>query len=300
LIGWLLAACAGPAPPPEPDTGPARPTLWRASQASRGDLVLLGSVHVGSERMRSLGPQVDAAFEGAAELVLEADLRSLGADEMAALAERYGRVAPPETLGDRLSEKTLRLFERHLQARGWSPAVFREQQPWLVSTTLMVLEFQRLGYDPALGVDRLLAERAVAEGKPIGAIESIEFQFATLAGLPLALQDRLLRGQLERADEIERDAVRMINAWGRGDDAVLAEIVFRQIEEDAATLPYYERVLFDRNRHMAERLDTLAEDGRPRLVVVGAAHLLGDRGIPALLRARGYRLDRLQGMEETR
>ena len=42
---------------------------------------------------------------------------------------------------------------------------------------------------------------------------------------------------------------------------------------------------------MAARIAELARDGRTRLMVVGAAHMLGDRGIPALLEGRGFEVE---------
>ena len=55
---------------------------------------------------------------------------------------------------------------------------------------------------------------------------------------------------------------------------------------------FYEKVIFERNERMAERLGVLAQDGRLRFAVIGAGHLVGPRGIPALLHAQGFRIQR--------
>ena len=64
----------------------------------------------------------------------------------------------------------------------------------------------------------------------------------------------------------------------------------RPIERSPEFAPFYEKVLFERNERMAARLAQLALDGRVRLVVVGAGHMLGARGIPALLAKRGFEI----------
>ena len=46
---------------------------------------------------------------------------------------------------------------------------------------------------------------------------------------------------------------------------------------------------------MANRLAELGGDGKTRFVVLGAGHLVGDRGLPALLSRRGYRVSRVGG-----
>ena len=84
----------------------------------------------------------------------------------------------------------------------------------------------------------------------------------------------------------------MISAWRRGDDTALEGIVFRQIDQPEFA-PFYESILFGRNQQMAEQIAELAKDGKTRLVVVGVAHMLGDRGIPALLLRRGFQVEKL-------
>src|SRR5258705_10495477 len=61
---------------------------------------------------------------------------------------------------------------------------------------------------------------------------------------------------------------------------------------------YSERMLFGRNESMAQRLASLARDGKLRFVVVGVGHMVGARGIPALVRDYGFRVDRVRGRHE--
>jgi hypothetical protein len=57
---------------------------------------------------------------------------------------------------------------------------------------------------------------------------------------------------------------------------------------------YFEQLIFGRNESMTQRLASLARDGKLRFVVVGAGHMVGERGIPALLRDYGFRLDEVE------
>jgi uncharacterized protein YbaP (TraB family) len=56
----------------------------------------------------------------------------------------------------------------------------------------------------------------------------------------------------------------------------------------------YEHLVYRRNEQMAERLFQIGIDGKLRFVEVGILHLIGSRGIPALLGQRGYRISRVQ------
>jgi uncharacterized protein YbaP (TraB family) len=294
LLLVFASGCFAPFPSPRRAEAPARPSMW-AVRSAEGELHfhLLGSVHLGTERMLDLGPQVEAAFANAQELVLEADLTGIEAEAIQQATERYGVLTPPETLADRVSPETLRLLDVWAGERGLSGATLHGLAPWLVTMTFALIEFQRLGFDPALGVDKVFQERATRAGLPVAGLETLEFQFRMLAELPPSVQELMLRDSLERRHEFESEARAMIEAWARGDDARLAAIVF-QHADDPAFGDYYARVLFDRNRHMAEALAALVPDGRRRFVILGAAHMLGRTGVPALLAKRGFQVVEVQ------
>jgi uncharacterized protein YbaP (TraB family) len=107
------------------------------------------------------------------------------------------------------------------------------------------------------------------------------------------VQELMLLDMLDRSGAFAGEAAAMLDAWREGRDDALAGIAFRHLD-DPAFAPFYESILFERNRDMAERVAKLAEDGRSRLLVVGAAHMLGDRGIPALLGQRGFSVEVLE------
>lgn len=291
LLAWgLLPGCAGLAPA---EQGRGHPTLWRAERPATGPVYLLGSVHLGRPQPLALGPGFERVWQRADELVLEVDLSLYGEAEGRRLMDRYGRVPTPGRLRDRVAPRTWALFQAYLEKRGMSAAPLEPYQPWLVATLIAVLEFHALGYDPEHGVDRVLLAQALADGKPVSGMETLESQFAMLAGLPDAVQDVMLRDMLARADDFAEEASQMLDAWREGRDRELTRIVFRNLgDEDFAA--FYESILFERNRLMAARVEELAADGKTRLVVAGAAHMLGSRGIPALLAERGFDVEVLE------
>ena len=53
-------------------------------------------------------------------------------------------------------------------------------------------------------------------------------------------------------------------------------------------------LLYDRNRSWAAQIENLLSASERPLIAVGAGHLLGERGLPALLESRGYTVSRLE------
>ncbi|UXN73043.1 TraB/GumN family protein [Devosia sp. A8/3-2] len=55
-----------------------------------------------------------------------------------------------------------------------------------------------------------------------------------------------------------------------------------------------DRIIYDRNERWAETLKGVLADNKNALVVVGAGHMIGDRGVQALLEDAGFAVQRLQ------
>jgi len=269
------------------------PTLWRAvREDGRESLYLIGSVHLGRPEMLHFPAAVDAAYARADELVLEVDVEAMGLDGFGELTERYARIELPETLRDRISGEVVQQLARYLEMRGEPLAPYLSFEPWFLVTQIQAREAERIGLDPLYGVDRYFAQRAAGK-KPVVGLESVESQIQVLAWLPAETQEALLVDTLEHVADTRDGTEGLVRAWQHGDDAEVERIVYRPMSDAPKLAVYYERMLFGRNESMTQRLASLSRDGKLRFVVVGAAHMVGERGIPSLLRDYGFRVERV-------
>jgi uncharacterized protein YbaP (TraB family) len=292
----LAAACAtGPAgPPPLRESGQL--VFWQVESASRpgGRAWLLGSVHAATPDL-TFDPAVESAFEASDALVIEADITAAHGEEGRGFVTRTLQMATlpeGESLDQLLPPPTWARLTDFLRAHGQPVEPFRRFEPWLVMTMVTSFIFAEAGLPPEGGVDLRFTARA--EGRmPIVALETPESQMALLDALPLDVQALLLTQMLEKQKETRAEATRLYEAWRLGDlDAIEAET-----EGGARAEPklreFHERVYLARNRSMAERIDELLRDEKTWFVVVGAGHMVGREGIPALLAARGHRVARV-------
>jgi len=274
----------------------ATPLLWRASGPGQGDgsFFLLGSIHVGRPEGVDVGAEVAEAFATCDELVVEVDLSALTPEEIAEQTARRVSLPDGQTLREMLSDDTYALLEAYLASRGVPMAAVDHLKPWAVGTFLAMLEFEASGLRGDFGVDKQFIERAAGRW-PIRGLETLESQLDLLDGLSPGIQELMLEDALLRMQDVEAESADLVDAWERGDEAALTELLFGSIDQHPELAEFYEEVFFARNEAMTAKLAALRGDGKRRFVVLGTGHMLGPRGIPALLAARGFRVQRIGG-----
>jgi len=270
------------------------PLMWRAELRDGGGvLYLLGSVHFETESAPRFPGEIEAAYARSDELVVEIDVSDAADSEAGAGLGGRGLLEPPTKLADVLSPSTLELLERYLDERALAFSRVEGMKPWAVTNLLVVMELQKAGYDAAHGVDRQFIDRS--GDMPIVPLETVAEQLELLDRLPLRIQELMLRDALNRSPHFDRATDQLIEAWRRGDEHALEELVFGPIAEDADFELFYHSIFFRRNEAMTRRLAELARDGKTRFAVLGAGHMLGARGIPSLLCDRGFEVQRVSG-----
>ncbi len=104
-------------------------------------------------------------------------------------------------------------------------------------------------------------------------------------------EDRFMQhsiGELERLDEVFEG---LIAAWPNGEDENIAKLVTENFKEQ---FPEIYRTLFSaRNAGWIPFLEKYILRPETELILVGVGHLVGDDGLVAELRKRGYRVEKL-------
>lgn len=294
-----LAACG----PHAVSTTPRRAT--NASAAARGDGLLwrvtrggavsylFGTIHVGRTVDEALGSVGTAALSAAETVVVEIDLDAPDTTvALATLVRRRGRLPEGETLEQLLTPPTWRWVADALREQAL-PADVARLRPWLAVYLVIgrraatAIDAGEPNGDGArlAQMDRTIVRLARARGQRLVALETAAEQVAALAAMPDATAvafledvardpaalDRQLRGFVDRTDG--RSAVEDV-------ERMLAEYV-------AASPAMADAMFFARNERWVPRLVPLLAAG-DAFVAVGAGHVVGERGLVALLEAHGF------------
>jgi uncharacterized protein YbaP (TraB family) len=86
----------------------------------------------------------------------------------------------------------------------------------------------------------------------------------------------------------------LVAAWRNGDTAFLEGTL---LEEIRSYPEIYQTIVVRRNENWLNAIVGLLDDSDDYLVIVGAMHMIGDSGVPELLRAKGYVVEQLQQVD---
>lgn len=280
----------------------ALPPAWSAERGalfkvSGGGhtMYLFGTIHMGLPEFYPLEPRIAAAVAAAPVLALEVD-PLLDPALMAKAVREHALFAPGSSGYAGMPAALKGRLERVLKQARLDPAAVASFKPWMLATLLALGEYGALGYRPELSVDLHLAQLARAGKVPVLELESAGAQLALFGRLSEAEQWRFLE---ESIDMIESGRQRMeareiAEAWRNGDQAALDAIAERAVADTSMSGKFVQKVLLEeRNGPMAEQLARLLERSDKSVAAVGVLHLLGKRGVPALLRARGMTVERV-------
>jgi uncharacterized protein len=263
--------------------------LWRVEKDGRASW-LFGTLHVGKPDWMFPGPMVAAAMRGADRVGLELDV--LDPDVMQQLREATqtagdGGQALPPALATRLAA----------QARQACVGTALDGlKPEMRVMTLLALAGRARGLDPAYGVDAFLAGFGRGLGKRVMSLETPQEQLAAMqvdeaSGLAQRLSDAL--DELEQPDTLDQ-LERLANDWaGSRLDDLTTYGQWCHCLETPSQQALYERTVLRRNRVLARRIAAVHEAGQSLFAAVGALHMIGPQGLPALLAADGFDVHQL-------
>lgn len=274
MITALIAAAtamsvpvAGPAPaalPPvlAPALPDARPALWVVNDHDT-IIYLFGTFHALDGRSAWFNDEIETAFAASHELILETMVPA----------------APPKPA------PATRLSSDGTVGPYAGSASF-------LSTSRMVMSAGRSrGMSTDMGADSVLRRAAEQSGKPIGALESLEFQFAMFSRMPATARPPSTPAQKASTNAAVSDLLTYLqSAWNRGDIESFTPMLNQMQAQSPAS---YKMLFADRNGRWAQWIANRLQQPGTVFVAVGAGHLAGRDSVQQKLAQVGIRSARV-------
>ena len=257
-----------------------RGLLWEISKPGMVPGYLFGTIHSEDPEVLQLSAVVQQALDDASRVVLEVLMdRNTMIYTSTAMLLTDGRLLSA-ILGEDLFEPTLAA----MQARGIPEVVVERMKPWAVAITLAMP-----AAETGQVLDLMLYQSALESSKPVYGLETIREQLDVFEGLSLEDQVALVKDAVEQFPGIDALHAALLAAYKRRDLAALEALNESSMKTGDQRLArdFQQRLILDRNRRMAERMQEHLQAGGA-FIAVGALHLPGDEGLVALLERRGY------------
>ena len=258
------------------------------SDASGPRAWLFGTVHALPEGVKWQGPAIVKAVQGADRLVLEVgdELNPQNVQTvLAKLGYTPGLPPPSERIAPDRKADLLALYKK----LGVDDHNFAGEESWAVALQLAAIASKQEGVVADNGVEPGLRE--MAKGKPVEGLETLDAQFGAFDGLSDKDQATLLADvaqEASRGDSEDRD---MMLLWVKGDTQGIATEARKGFLAEPGLRA---ALLTKRSNKWAQQIDAMIQRGANPFVAVGAAHVSGADGLPALMAARGYTVRRIQ------
>ena len=283
----VLGGCHRQAPSKDAQAK-AQPPLWMISDATGPRAWLFGTVHALPDGVKWQGPAIVKAVQGADRLVLEVGDELNPQNAQAALARlgyTPGLPPPSERIAPERKADLLALYRK----LGVDDRNFVNEESWAVALQLAAIASKQEGVVADNGVEPGL--RAMAKGKPVEGLETLDAQFSAFDGLSDKDQAALLADVAQEASRGDTEDRDMMLLWVKGDtQGIAAEARKGFLAEPGLRAA----LLTKRSNKWAQDIDMMIQRGAQPFVAVGAAHVSGADGLPALMAARGYTVRRVQ------
>lgn len=266
-----------------------RGLLWRLQRDGRTSY-LYGTLHVGRVQWLTPGPRTLAALKASRVLALELDLTDEATVRI--LVEGPSEGLPRMDVSPALQQRLAAQMARACLPPGALDAF----HPVMRALTLTSLEARWEGLHGVFGSEMLFTGLARAAGLRLRELETASAQIRALIPADAAAREHLVNQALADLEHNRLRPVvrRLAQAWeaGRLDD-IQDYASWCQCADTEADRALLRRLIDARNPGLAAGIDALHREGDPVFAAVGALHMVGPQGLVALLRARGYAVERV-------
>ena len=265
----------------------AKPPVWVIRDAD-STIVLFGSVHVLPKGLDWRPQALDQALANADDVWFEIPFDAASQLASAQMVTARGFLPQGQSLNAMLSKRDRALMASAAKTLDLTPEALDRLQPWMADLALSEAFAARQGAASQTGVELTLSRDA-----PASAVrrhfETVDQQIGMLADAPRKEQLQSLSETLREIDKDPGSFEATVRDWLNGDVAGIVKEALDPLRRHAPAV--YDRLIRKRNADWAGQIEQRLAGSGETVMVVGAGHLVGPDSVPALLRARGIKVE---------
>ncbi len=243
---------------------------------------LYGTIHLICPQDFFIGKQLKQVFTAAKTLYLEMDMDDpkVMMAVMLALQEQKAGYSFEKLFKPEDYQKLSRYFKDSL---GMSLANFDKMKPMVVQMTIA----QRALTCPIpSSYEQTFVNMAKEQHKPIEGLEKPEEQIAIFDAIPDSAEVRWIMESINDMQKQKTQFAHIVAAYKQQDITAIHAIM----KESPETAGFEDEMVYNRNRKWIPLIEKAIQK-EATLIAFGAMHLGGNKGVVALLRKQGYKVE---------
>ena len=275
----------------EATQGASNVAIWKTGDQDT-TVYLMGTIHILKPGLEWESDTFKAAWDEADTAYFEADVISPEAQQAAAPVVMSEAIYTDGTqFADLFSAEEAERINEGLAPYGTTVSSLNNMRPWFVSIQIAQLALSKAGGDPAAGIEMILGQRAVIEGKDLAYFETMTDQINMIASIDDEVWATAIVEGIDELENVEAYFAELIGLWYHGKADELADTLLESWDE---TPSLKTTLLDDRNKAWADELDrAIKEDEGVIFVAVGAGHLAGENSVQDYLEGLGHEIERV-------
>lgn len=263
--------------------------VWQASKGGQ-TAYLAGTLHVLSKADLPLPSAYEEAYGASSVLYFETDMAKAQSVEFKQLLASKVHYPQGQTLLEKLDDATLEKLKLYMKSNGLDLIQFQQMRAGMVAITISMAEIMRLGMNQA-GVDYMFYQKSLSDNKPSYGLEGVESQIDFLVGMGEGDESALIGQTLDEIKLLPQIMSQLREAYRKGDVETLDKLMVQEMKKNHPNI--YQQLLVERNQKWLPAIEKALSEQPVEMILVGAAHLVGEDGLVQMLKNKGYTLKQL-------
>jgi Uncharacterized protein conserved in bacteria len=268
----------------------AESSVWVVS-SSKATVYLAGSFHMLRASDYPLPAEFFTAYQDSRKIIFEVPPGETESPEYMGKFLSAAIYNDGTTLKEHITSAAYAKAESFCKERNYPLEQYQFFKPTFFVMTLTVLEMNKIGADSKKGIDYFFKDKAMQDGKATGSLETVDQQISILTSVDASVGSDQVLEAIEELKQIEVKLGEHLAAWRKGDEAKMEELYIKGLKDYQKL---YQTLIVDRNNKWVKNIEGYLNSSGNTMVVVGAAHLVGDNSVVNLLRKRGYKVVKVQ------
>ncbi len=195
------------------------------------------------------------------------------------------------TIQSETSPEVYQQLNNYAKSAGISLKFMRKAKPGMLMSAFMLNELGKIGVNQE-GIDMYFLNKALDDNKKTLFLETPVQQIDFLAEIGIGNEDRFYQSLMRDIEQTQTLFSKMVKYWRSGNNVMLDAATNQMMKADSPQT--FETLIVQRNLNWLPTIEQYFETPEIELILVGAAHLIGEQGLLNKLAAKGYKVSKLQ------